>query len=116
MLENKLIDSRTASLVLGCTSIHAQRLNRELQSNDATVFIDKRQGQKKDYVFSSEIKSEMIQQFIANLVCHTNVSSRKLSADLKERCNLDLHSHTIRLYIAKVKTGQCHSCKNRSNE
>jgi hypothetical protein len=27
-----------------------------------------------------------------------------------------LHSHTIRLYIAKVKTGQCHSCKNRSNE
>jgi len=102
MLENDFIDIHTASQVLGCHSVHVQRLNRQLQNDDATTFIDKRQGQTKDYVFNPEIKAEMIQQYIANLVINRNVSSQRLSEELRQRCNIDLSSRTIRLHIEKL--------------
>jgi hypothetical protein len=102
MLENNFIDIHTASQILGCHPVHAQRLSRNLQSDDATIFIDKRQGQKKDYVFDLGTKTEIIQQYIANLVNNKKTSSQALSEDLKERCELDLSSRTIRLHIAKM--------------
>ncbi len=102
MLKNNFIDISTASQALNCHASHVQRLNRRLHSDDATIFNDKRQGQKKDYVFDSEIKAEMIQQFVANIVIHRNVSSEKLSKDLKDRCDIDLPSRTIRFHIEKM--------------
>ncbi len=102
MLENDFIDIHTASQVLGCHPVHVQRLNRQLQNDDATTFIDKRQGQTKDYVFKPEIKAEMLQQYIANLVIHRNVSSQRLSEELRQRCDIDLSSRTIRLHIEKL--------------
>lgn len=102
MLKNNFIDISTASQALNCHASHVQRLNRRLHNDDATIFNDKRQGQKKDYVFDSEIKAEMIQQFVANLVIHRNVSSEKLSKDLKDRCDIDLPSRTIRYHIEKL--------------
>jgi hypothetical protein len=44
----------------------------------------------------------MIQQYIANLVSKKRTSSQVLSEDIKERCNLDLSSRTIRLHIDKL--------------
>lgn len=102
MLKNNFIDIHTASQALNCHPVHVQRLNRQLQNDDATIFNNKRQGQTKDYVFNSEIKAEMIQQYIANLVNNKKTSSLALSEDLKERCDLDLPSRTIRLHIAKM--------------
>lgn len=102
MLENNFIDTNTASQALNCHPVHVQRLNRKLQNDDATIFNDKRKGQTKDYIFTSETKGEMTQQFVVNLVNNGNVSSEKLSEDLKERCGLDLSPRTIRLHIAKM--------------
>ena len=102
MLENNLIDIHTASQALNCHTVHAQRLNRQLQNEDATIFNDKRRGQTKNYVFNSDIQTEMIQQYIANLVSKKRTSGQALSEDLKERCNLDLSSRTIRLHIDKL--------------
>jgi hypothetical protein len=102
MLENNLIDIHTASQALNCHTVHAQRLNRQLQNEDATIFNDKRRGQTKNYVFNSDIQTEMIQQYIANLVSKKRTSSQVLSEDIKERCNLDLSSRTIRLHIDKL--------------
>ena len=104
MLKNNFIDISTASQALNCHVSHVQRLNRRLHNDDATIFNDKRQGQKKDYVFDSETKAEMIQQYIANLINNKNISSQALSEDLKERCDLDLSSRTIRLHVAKIRT------------
>jgi hypothetical protein len=102
MLKNNVINIHTASQALNCHPVHVQRLNRQLQNDDAAIFINKRLGQKKDYVFDLETKAEMVQQYIANLVNKKNTSSQALSEDLKERCDLDLASRTIRLHIAKM--------------
>ena len=102
MLENGLIDINTASKILDCHPAHIQRLNRQLQKDDATIFIDMRQGQRQDYVFNSDTKAEMIQQYIANLVNRQKISSQALSEDLKQRCDLNLSPRTIRLHIKKL--------------
>jgi hypothetical protein len=86
---------------LGYSAIHIQRLHQKLQNDDATLFSDQRKGQQKNYKCEPEILTEVIQQYIANLTSGRSVSSEKISEDLKERCNIDLPSRTIRHHLNK---------------
>jgi len=101
LLDNKLISRQSVSEVLNYTPVHIQRLSLKLQNNDLSLFIDQRQGQQKNYICSPEIKTEMFQQFIANLATGRSVSSKTLSENLKERCDIDLSSRTIRYHLEK---------------
>lgn len=101
LLENKLIDRRMVAELLDYTPVHIQRLNQKLHNNDVSLFMDQRQGQQQDYVCNQEIKAEMFQQYIANLVSGKSISSQTLSENLKERCHIDLPSRTIRFHIEK---------------
>lgn len=102
LYENNLLDKQIVSDLLGYSPIYIQRLNKKLQNNDVAIFIDKREGQKMDYVVTPEIKAEIIQQFVANTAACKKTSSQTLSEDLKERCNIDLPARTIRLHIKKL--------------
>ena len=102
LYENNFLNKQIVSDLLGYSPIYTQRLNKKLHENDATIFIDERQGQKKDYVVTPEIKAEIIQQFAANSAAYKKTSSQTLSEDLKERCNIDLPARTIRLHIKKL--------------
>jgi hypothetical protein len=86
---------------LDYTPVHIQRLNQKLNNNDVGLFIDQRQGQQKNYIFKPEIQTEMLQQYIANLITGRSVSSQILSANLKERCDIELSSRTIRYHLNK---------------
>ena len=117
MLNSGLLSTKETSEHLKLSNVQIRTLAKKLQEKDICSLLDQRQGQKKDYVFDLETKAEMIQQYIANLVIHRNVSSQRLSEDLKQRCNFDLSSRTIRLHIeklglSKIKNGaffrQCH--------
>jgi len=101
LLENKLIDRRVAAELLGYTPAHIQRLSQKLHNNDVSLFIDQRQGQQKDYKFNQEIKAEMFQQYIANLVSEKSISSQTLSKDIKERCDINLSPRSIRFHVEK---------------
>ena len=101
LLDNKLITMNTASKLLDYSPSHIQRLHQKLQNNDAGLFLDRRQGQQKNLVFNPEIQTEVFQQYIANLASGRSVSSQKLSKLLKERCNIDLPSRTIRYHLEK---------------
>jgi len=101
LLDNKLLSSKTVSELLGYSAIHIQRLHQKLQNDDATLFSDQRKGQQKNYKCEPEILTEVIQQYIANLTSGRSVSSEKISEDLKERCNIDLPSRTIRHHLNK---------------
>lgn len=101
LLDNKLISRKPVSELLGYSPAHIQRLNQKLQNDDVSLFIDQRQGQKKNYLCDPETLTEIFQQFIANLTTGRSVSSQKISENLKERCNIDLPSRTIRYHLEK---------------
>ncbi|MCK4313074.1 MAG: helix-turn-helix domain-containing protein, partial [Candidatus Cloacimonetes bacterium] len=103
LLDNKLIASNTVSELLDYSPSHIQRLHQKLQNNDVGLFIDQRQGQQKNLVFNPEIQTQVFQQFIANLVTGRSVSSQELSENLKDRCNIDLPSRTIRYHLEKSR-------------
>lgn len=102
MHNSGLLSTKQTSEHLKLSNVQTLTLAKKLQEKDICSLLDQRQGQTKDYVFNSEIKAEMIQQYIANLVNNKKTSSLALSEDLKERCDLDLPSRTIRLHIAKM--------------
>lgn len=101
LFDNKLISRKTVSELLDYSPAHIQRLNQKLQNDDIRLFIDQRQGQRKNYICDPEILNEMFQQFIANLTTGRSVSSQTISENLKERCNIDLPSRTIRYHLEK---------------
>lgn len=101
LLDNKLIASNTVSELLDYSPSHIHRLNQKLQNNDVGLFTDQRQGQQKNLVVNPEIQTELFQQYVANLVTGRSVSSQELSENLKERCNIDLPSRTIRYHLEK---------------
>ena len=76
-----------AARILGCSKVHTSRQNQTLLKEDVHALIDKRQGQKQDYLFSSEIKAELVQQFAANAVTGRPISSRIISEELNKAAN-----------------------------
>ena len=102
MLNNKLITNAEAADLLGYSSVHISRLSVALAEEDVESLIDKRQGQQKEYLFSPEIKAELVQQFAVNAVTGKSTSSRAISEQLKKRCNLNLPDRSVRLHINKL--------------
>jgi hypothetical protein len=102
MVNSGILSTKQASKHLELSDVQTRTLAKKLQEKDIHGLVDQRQGQKRDYVFNLDIKAEMIQQYIANLVNNKKTSSQALSKDLKERCNLDLSSRTIRFHIEKT--------------
>jgi transposase len=101
LCDHKLISKETVSELLDYSPDYIQRLNRKLQNDDVSLFVDQRQGQQKKLVCEPEILTELYQQFIANLTTGRSVSSQTISENLKDRCNIDLPSRTIRYHLEK---------------
>ena len=102
LLENNQINASRVSELLNVSQVHVYQLRKQMLENDITSFIDKRQGQQKDYIFNSEAKKEVIQQFAVNVISGEKTSSEKLSKDIKERCKIKLSPRSIRYHIKKL--------------
>ena len=100
MANNRLLSQREAAQALHITSSYMSTLTRRLQEEGAASLADKRQGQKHDYRVPAPVKGEIIQQFAADIVCHGQTSSDKISAELKERCEIELSPRTIRHHLS----------------
>jgi hypothetical protein len=73
-----------------------------MQEGDVYSLIDKRKGQTQEYRFTPEIKAELIQQVAANSITGKPTSSRVISEQIKQRCNLSLPDRSIRLHMDKL--------------
>ena len=102
MLNNRLITTAEAANLLGYSAVHISRLSQALTEEDVQALVDKRQGQKKEYLFSSEIKAELVQQFAVNAVTGKSTSSHVISEQLNRRCNLNLPDRSVRLHMKKL--------------
>jgi hypothetical protein len=105
MLDNKLITAPKVAEILGCSPVHILRLSHALEKGDVHSLMDKRQGQKKDYLFSPQIKAELLQQFAANAISGKPTSSRLISQQIAERCQLNLADRSIRHHMKKMGLG-----------
>jgi len=102
MLRSGLLSTRDVSEVLGLSAVHTLNLARKLHTDDVPALIDKREGQKQEYRFTADVKAELIQQFVLDVVAGGRVSGRLLSEHLQERSKLSLSGRSIRDHIGKL--------------
>ncbi len=102
LLDSGLVGTRDVSEVLGLSTVHTLNLARALEREDIPGLIDKREGQKQEYRFTEQVKAELIQQFVLDIVAEGRVSGRSLSEHLLERCELRLSERSIRDQLSKL--------------
>ena len=102
LLNNGLITTQRVAEILDCSTVHTARLSRALKKGDVYALIDKRQGQKQDYLFFPEIKAELIQQFAANAICGKPTSSRVISEQINKQCKVHFSDRSVRLHMQKL--------------
>jgi hypothetical protein len=103
LLNAGLLSAREVAEVLDIHVTHCRELARKLGSNDVDeVLVDKRQGLKQEYLFTPEVKSELIQQFALNAVSGRSTSSRVIADDLEKRCSIALSPRSVRLHLGKL--------------
>lgn len=102
MLNNNLLNTREVAEVLDISMAHVLNLARGLQTEDVSSLIDKRGGQQQEYRFTPEVKAELIQQFILDVVIEGHTSGRLLSEHLQERCKLSLPERSIRHHVKEL--------------
>ena len=102
MLNNGLLSTREVSEVLDISTAHVLNLARRVHTDDCAVLIDKRQGQQQEYRFTPEVKAEVIQQFVLDVVVEGRTSGKQLSEHLLERCKLRLSERSIRHHVKEL--------------
>lgn len=97
--ENGLISKTHAGKLLKVSSSHVGYLINNVTENDLSCLIDQRKGQQKDFVFTPDIKSELIVQFAVNATIGRSTSSPVLAKDLEQRTSHALSQRSIRIHI-----------------
>ena len=102
MFNSGLLKSGEVAEALDITTAHVLNLARGLNTDGIPALIDKRQGQQQEYRFPPEVKSEVIQQFVVDIVVEGRTSGRLLSERLQARCNLSLPERSIRHHVKEL--------------
>jgi hypothetical protein len=98
----EIITAKEAAAYLGFSEQHTRNLAHKLELDDLAFLIDKRQGQQQDYSFTTEVKAELIQQFVFNVVTGKNTSSKQVCEQVNEACKSQVSDRSIRLYMNKL--------------
>ena len=86
---------------LGVSERHVRDLANNLRSGDIETLIDKRKGQQKDYAFGEDVKAEIIQQFVVNLINKRPTVSSKITQQVNEACHSILSERAMRQHLSK---------------
>jgi hypothetical protein len=102
LLNSGLLSVKSISEVLMLTEVHTRNLAEKLKSSDAIGLADQRIGQRKEYRFDGEVKSELIQQYAAHAITGESTASIALTKGLNSRLNWKLADRTVRHHIQKL--------------
>jgi len=98
-----LLSVQETAMVLGIHTAHCRELARKLASQDVVEsLVDKRQGQRKDTLFTPEVKSELVQQFVVNALSGWPTSGQAIKEDLQQRCGIEVSERSVRLHLNKL--------------
>jgi transposase len=102
LLQNGLLKSSEAAKALDLSADRAGKLAKALQRNDVEAILDHRRGQQQDYRFTPDIKAELIQQFVIDIVVHGKTSGDLLAQHLNKRCGLTLSPRSILNHVSAL--------------
>ncbi|MCP4703550.1 MAG: hypothetical protein GY865_02990 [candidate division Zixibacteria bacterium] len=101
-LDNKLLKNAQTADIIGYSSRHTLKLSGDLKIGDVYSLLDKRQGQRQDYLVTPEVKAELIQQFVVALLSKEPPTGKQIAEALKERCEINMADRTVRYHISKL--------------
>ena len=102
LVQNNIVDKTQVAEILGYTPEHTAKLARNLTDGDMHELMDKRQGQKKDYRFTPDVKAELIQQYTVDVLVGGTTSGRLLAQELQDRCHLKLSERAICYHLIEL--------------
>ncbi len=102
LLNNGMLSNFEVAEILNISKAHVSNLSKGLRDNDILSLIDKRKGQQKDYVFNENIKSELIKQFVANIITGNPTASNNITYQVNTACNINISDRAIRQHILKL--------------
>ncbi len=109
LLQNDLLELSEVAEALNLSRNRTLKLADILLCKDFEGILDRRQGQKKDYRFTPEVKAELIQQFVIDILTQGKTSGEQLALHLNQRCELVLSPRSIlhhlsALGLTRIKT------------
>jgi hypothetical protein len=102
LMANGLLERSRVAELLGYSSTHTERLARQLTRGDVTALLDRREGRKEDYRVTAEVKPELVQQYVVNVITGGKTSGEAISTQLEERCGIHIPPRTVRHHLAKM--------------
>ena len=102
MFNNDLLSKRQVAEAIKLTPSHTATLARRLNEEGTRSLVDRRQGQKQEYRVTAPVKAELVQQFAVDIITSGQTSGRKISTELKERCNISVPARTVRHHLAQM--------------
>lgn len=102
LLDAKLLEIEDVARALGLSGERTRKLRKELIEEDVHAVLDKRQGQQKDYLFTPEVKFELVQQIVLNALSGWPTSGRAITEDLQQRCEIKVSERSVRSYLNKL--------------
>lgn len=101
LLHSGLLERKDVAACLGWSPVHTYNQAKRLRQDGVDALIDKR-GQKQDYRFVPEVKAEIIQQFVLDMVREGKTSGRQLSQELEQHRGLALRERSVRYHVDKL--------------
>ena len=102
LLDANLLDIEDVSRAIGLSPERTRKLRTALVKEDVEALLDRRRGQQRDYLFTSEVKSELVQQFVINALSGWPTSGRAISKDLRRRCDIQVSERSVRQHLNKL--------------
>ena len=103
LFQANLLSVQTVSSALGITESHCRELSTKLANDGVTeVLIDKRKGQKQDFLVDLSVKAELIQHFAARAVTGHSISSQTLTELINDAQKTAISPRTIRWHMNKL--------------
>ena len=106
LLNAGLLSTAEVAAALGLSGAHCRELAGKLSNDDVVdALVDKRQGQKQDYLVGPGKKAEIIQLFAARVVTGQSASSDVLAKLINADSELALSPRTVRRHMEKLGLG-----------
>jgi transposase-like protein len=102
LLNSGILTRSQVAEALGLSAEHVGKLARKLVEDDVAGVLDQRQGQQQDYRFTPDVKAELIQQYVLDIVARGHTSGQQLAANLEERCALVLSPRSILHHLSAL--------------
>jgi len=103
LLNAGLLSTEEIAFVLGISSAHCRELAGKLAQCDVgSSLLDKRQGQRSDYLIGPVQKAEIIQQFVARVATGSPATSEVITAVVNEQAGGVVSDRTVRWHMNKL--------------